>query len=72
MFGRPRKQMVRILRYTLFDEMHQLREAGCEDGAIKKAEQKGSVPRAGIELATHGSSGHVPSDSRNLADKTAR
>jgi hypothetical protein len=32
-----------------------------------EAQQKGSVPRARIELATHGSSGHVPSDLRNRA-----
>src|SRR5947208_6314194 len=32
----------------------------------------GPVPRARIELATHGSSGHVPSDSRNRTETQAR
>jgi hypothetical protein len=43
-----------------------------EGGSMKKLKQNGSVPRARIELATHGSSGHVPGDSRNRAGTQAR
>src|SRR5256885_16471310 len=66
------KQMVRMLRYIGFHETRQFRPALIEGGAMKKPQQKRSVPRARIELATHGSSGHVPSDARNRAGTRAR
>src|SRR2546422_4420550 len=40
--------------------------------AILEFARKLPVPRARIELATHGSSGHVPGDSRNRAGTQAR
>ena len=43
-----------------------------ERTAPRKARQKCSVPRAGIGPPTHGSSGHVPSDSRNRSGTQAR
>ena len=64
--------MVRMLRYTPSLEMRQFTRQDLYGLRDQETQQKRSVPRARIELATHGSSGHVPSDSRNRAGTYAR